>query len=68
MIVFDDVDWTIEGSAAYAKRPGRAAAFSADERAAQTVRLVWEKLAPAFGYTGLREIPKVGWAMARKGL
>lgn len=66
LIVFDDMDWTIDRSPSYAKHPERAAGFSAEERGAQTVRLVWDLLAPAFGYTGLREIPKIGWGLARK--
>lgn len=66
VIVFTDIDWTIDRSPAMGRHPERAARFSADERAAQTVRRVWETLVPLSGYTDLREFPKVGWAMARK--
>lgn len=66
MIVFDDIDWTIAGSAAYRKDPERAALYSEDERAAKTVRLVWEVLLPEFGYERIREISEVGWAVGRK--
>jgi predicted O-methyltransferase YrrM len=65
-IVFDDVDWSIEHSAAYGKDPKRMALYSEDERAARTVRLVWDMLVPEFGYAQVREIAEVGWAVARK--
>lgn len=67
VIVFDDMDWSIDGSASYQNHPKRAAPYSPDETAARTVRLVWDTLVPAFGYTRIREIPKVSWGVARKG-
>lgn len=65
-IVFDDIDWTIRKSPSYKKDPGLMAQYSEDERAAATVRLVWDVLVPEFGYERVREIPKLGWAVARK--
>lgn len=65
-IVFDDVDWTIEGSIAQA--PGRKASqfdrYSDDEKSAKPVRMVVERLAPHLGYKPVRI--EDGWAFARK--
>jgi len=66
VIVFDDIDWSIENSPAYNKDPAQMAPYSEDERTAATVRLVWDVLVPEFGYERIREIDRVGWAVARK--
>jgi predicted O-methyltransferase YrrM len=65
-VVFDDIDWSIEHSSAYSKNPKRMARYSEDERAAKTVRLVWDLLVPEYGYAHVREFPEIGWAVARK--
>ena len=65
-IVFDDLDWTIDRSMArgsgslertYAK-------FGEEERAARSVRLVWETLTPHLGYA--KRFEEEGWGYARK--
>lgn len=67
VIVFDDIDWSIGGSPAYKRDPELMGRFSEDERACQSVRLVWDTLVPRMGYTRIEEIPSAGWAVARKG-
>lgn len=66
VIVFDDIDWTISGSKAYRRDSELMARFSEDERACQSVRLVWDILVPRMGYTRIEEIPLAGWAVAQK--
>lgn len=66
VIVFDDIDWTISGSKAYRRDSELMAQFSKDERACQSVRLVWDTLVPRMGYTQVEEISSAGWAVAQK--
>lgn len=65
-IVFDDLDWSIEGSIARRPESRRKsfASYSEDERTAKPVRMVWETLAPHLGYRELSEAD--GWGYARK--
>lgn len=65
MIVFDDINWSIGGSQAYKRDPELMARFSEDERACQSVRLVWDTLVPAWAIPGSRK-SSAGWAVARK--
>lgn len=66
VIVFDDMNWTVAGSAAYARNPGRSAAYSPDEAAARSVELVWDLLAPERGYERIERIERIHWGVARK--
>jgi predicted O-methyltransferase YrrM len=66
-IVFDDLDWTITKS--LKRNPSRAKSYrnySQDEKDACGVRMVFELLAPSFGYKDLREDRTAGWGFARK--
>jgi predicted O-methyltransferase YrrM len=64
-IIFDDLDWTIEKSpSAIANNYSNYRSYSADERATPGVRMVFENLVPARGYTNLFE--KAGWGFAQK--
>jgi predicted O-methyltransferase YrrM len=66
VIIFDDLDWSVRRSQAYKKNPEAMAAFSPDEAAAKTVRLVWDLLAPGAGYAQVEEVARFGWGVARK--
>ena len=66
VIVFDDLDWSVDRSPAYRRKPKLAARFSPDEAKAKTVRLVWDLLLPEFGYEKIQEIEEIGWGVARK--
>lgn len=66
VILFDDMNWTIEHSSSYSKKKELLETFSPDERTAPTVRRVWDLILPTLGYTDQREITDLGWAMARK--
>lgn len=67
LIILDDMDWSVATSAYHRENPKAGAMFSADERAAQPVRLTWELLLPHLGYAHVREIKEAGWGVARKG-
>ncbi|MEX5727060.1 putative O-methyltransferase YrrM [Rhodovulum iodosum] len=66
LLVLDDMNWSINGSPYYRKDPKRAEAFSEDECAAHTVRLVWDRILPHLGYRHVREIEPLAWGIARK--
>ncbi|MEY8837836.1 class I SAM-dependent methyltransferase [Cribrihabitans sp. XS_ASV171] len=66
ILVLDDMNWSMARSAYHRARPGSVAGFSEDERAAQTVRLVWRHVLPHLGYTHIREYPALDWGVARK--
>jgi predicted O-methyltransferase YrrM len=67
LIVFDDLDWTIDTSPSAKKRQGKGyQKFSADERAAKGVRMVWEIIVPRFGYTDVFEKREFHWGIAQK--
>ncbi len=66
ILVLDDMNWSLERSAYHRARPGSVAGFSPDERAAQTVRLVWRTILPHLGYEHVREYPALDWGVARK--
>ena len=66
VIVFDDINWTISGSKSYKRDSELMSRFSEDERACQSVRLVWDTLVPLMGYTRIEEIASAGWAVAQK--
>lgn len=66
-IVFDDLDWTIEGSLRAA--PHRAAAYEGygeDEMRSPGVRMVYELLVPEFGYQNMDIVDEFGWGVAQK--
>lgn len=65
-IVFDDMNWTVAGSAAYARNAAKSAAFSPDEAEARSVERVWDLLVPERGYERLARLDKVHWGVARK--
>lgn len=66
-IVFDDLDWTIQGAIPEMTRvPAHWLERSADEQAAPAVRMVFDLLAPHLGYTDRRTINGGRWGVARK--
>jgi predicted O-methyltransferase YrrM len=66
-IVFDDLDWTIEGAIPEMTRvPAHWLERSADEQAAPAVRMVFDLLAPHFGYIDRHTINGGRWGIARK--
>jgi predicted O-methyltransferase YrrM len=66
-IVFDDLDWTIQGAIPEMTRvPAHWLERSADEQAAPAVRMVFDLLAPHLGYTDRRTINGGRWGIARK--
>lgn len=67
LIVLDDMDWTINISPFFRQNPQLAAEFSPDERAAPTVRLVWDMILPRLGYSHVCEYKQLHWGVARKG-
>lgn len=68
-IILDDLEWTIEASMKNrAKAPRSWRICSPDERAAPTVKLVFELLVPHLGYTDVRIVNDGRWGMARKPL
>lgn len=68
LLVLDDLDWSIATSAAYRRRPERAAGFSTDEATAPGVRRSWELILPHLGYELLEERQDFRWGIARKPL
>jgi len=68
-IVFDDLNWTIEGAMQDSAKPPRYwLACSPDERAMPAVKLVFDHLVPRLGYTEMRIINGGWWGIARKPL
>jgi len=66
VIVFDDLNWTVAGSAAFARNAAKAAAYSPDEAATRSVERVWDLLVPERGYERVERIDKIHWGVARK--
>jgi predicted O-methyltransferase YrrM len=66
LILLDDMDWSLSSSQWASANPNALAQYSEDERAARTVRLVWDTILPHLGYDRLREIPEHKWGLARK--
>ena len=66
ILVLDDMNWSIATSAAYKSNPERANSYSADEKQAKAVRLVWENILPHLGYERVQEIKDLKWGVARK--
>jgi predicted O-methyltransferase YrrM len=66
VIVFDDMNWTIAGSAAYKAKPAMLARYSDDEAEARNVERVWDLLVPERGYERVTRFPKLQWGVARK--
>ncbi|APZ53154.1 class I SAM-dependent methyltransferase [Salipiger abyssi] len=66
LLVLDDMNWSMAGSAYHRKNPETMNAYSEDERSAKTVRLAWDTLLPHLGYSHIREYPAIGWGVARK--
>ena len=66
VIVFDDMNWTVAGSAAYARNPGKIATYSQDEAEARSVERVWDLLVPERGYERVARLDKINWGVARK--
>lgn len=68
-IIFDDLEWTIDKM--LARREGQGATYdkySADERQAKNVRIVFETLVPHLGYQERSEEARFQWGIARKPL
>jgi predicted O-methyltransferase YrrM len=67
-IVFDDLNWTIEKhiSGDPETREKSYRNYSADEKAAQGVRMVYELIAPRLDYTNFFEEKNFGWGFAQK--
>ncbi len=66
LLLLDDMDWSVRKSQHYSRNPDLAAKYSEDEAAAPTVRRTWDLILPHLGYEHVREIPELGWAIARK--
>ena len=66
VIVFDDMNWTVAGSAAYTKNVAKSATYSPDEAAARSVERVWDLLVPERGYERIERHDKIHWGVARK--
>jgi predicted O-methyltransferase YrrM len=65
-IIFDDMEWTIDRSPAINTSEAKMARYSADERAAKGVRMVWDLVMPSRGYTDLEDNKALKWGVARK--
>ena len=66
-IVFDDLEWTIEGAIPEMKKVPRSwRACSPDEQAAPAVRLVFDLLVPHLGYVERKTLNGGQWGIARK--
>lgn len=65
-VVFDDLNWSIAKSPSAARNPKAYAHYSAEEQAAQQVRMVWDLLVPARGYLNLHEEARFNWGFAQK--
>ncbi len=68
MILLDDMDWTIGGSRYYVENPQLMKPYDADERAASSVRLVWDSILPHLGYEQVREYPEYQFGLLRKNI
>lgn len=66
VIVFDDMNWTVAGSAAYARHAGKIATYSPDEAETRSVERVWDLLVPERGYERIERLDKIHWGVARK--
>ena len=66
VIVFDDMNWTVAGSAAYTRNAAKSATYSPDEAAARSVERVWDLLVPERGYERIERHDKIHWGVARK--
>lgn len=66
LIVFDDLNWSVARSPAFAKDPARVATFSQDEAMARSVERVWDLLVPERGYEQVERFHKINWGVARK--
>jgi len=66
LLILDDMDWTIDQSPFFQQNPNLAQEYSADERAAPTVRLAWDLILPRLGYVHEAEIRELHWGVARK--
>lgn len=66
IIVLDDIGWSMAKSNHFQSNPATLAGYSEDEVATETVRRVWDLILPHLGYTHVREIPDLNWAVARK--
>ncbi|MEM1130205.1 MAG: class I SAM-dependent methyltransferase [Pseudomonadota bacterium] len=66
VLILDDMDWSIASSRAYKGKPGRMEQYSADEREAKTVRLVWDTILPHLGYRKVKVLKGLKWGVARK--
>ena len=64
VVVFDDLDWTIEDSVKNGRKPPLG--YGDEEMAAKQVRKVWEILVPERGYTDLQEMKGFQWGVAKK--
>jgi predicted O-methyltransferase YrrM len=65
-IIFDDLDWSIEGHLKLHPDSKQYSDYSSDEISAKGVRLVFETITPYLGYTDFIEVKKFGWGIARK--
>lgn len=68
VLLLDDMDWSIERSPHHRKNPKLGAKYSAGERTAKPVRLVWDTILPHLGYSHIREYKAQRWGTARKPL
>ncbi|MCK9238355.1 MAG: class I SAM-dependent methyltransferase [Thiopseudomonas sp.] len=65
IIIFDDLNWTIEKSQDAQKSKNSYQNYSDDEKKMQAVRVIFEHLVKDSGYE-CTEIKKLGWGIARK--
>ena len=66
LILFDDIYWSLEGSADYRKAPEKYAQYDEDEIRSQSIRMIWEKVVPHLGYTHVELIERYQWGLAQK--
>jgi predicted O-methyltransferase YrrM len=68
LLLLDDMGWTIDKSISRdpATRAKRFERFSAAEKAARPVRMVWDLILPRLGYEEKHEYKRFGWGLARK--
>lgn len=65
IIIFDDLDWTIEKSQNAQRSKNSYPNYSDDEKKMQAVRVIFEHLVKDAGYE-CTEIKELGWGIARK--
>jgi predicted O-methyltransferase YrrM len=65
-IVFADLDWSIAASPWAKNNPDVFKEYSAEEKTAKQVRMVWEILVPARGYENCTEEKQLGWGIGQK--